>query len=119
MLILSSTSLTADGLSIAFLPAGRITGASHAALVRRYYGSWAGECPVVFHDGEKALHGPEPKAAYHKVGVECATFPPYSPDLNPIENVWGMLNNRLEPRSRRDGNGRRRSSAVSGTPWHG
>ena len=96
MLILSSTSLTADGLSVAFLPAGRITGASHAALVRRYYGSWAGECPVVFHDGEKALHGPEPKVAYHKVGVECATFPPYSPDLNPIDNVWGMLNNRLE-----------------------
>ena len=28
--------------------------------------------------------------------VECATFPPYSPDLNPIENVWVMLNNRLE-----------------------
>ena len=88
MLILSSASLTADGLSIAFLPAGRITGASHAALVRRYYGSWAGECPVVFHDGEKVAH--------HKVGVECATFPPYSPDLNPIENAWGMLKQRLE-----------------------
>ena len=42
------------------------------------------------------LPGLQPKAAYQKVGVECATFPPYSPDLNPIENVWGMLNTRLE-----------------------
>ena len=71
-------------------------GESHAALVRRYYRSWAGECQAVFHDGEQALHGPAPKAAYHKVSVACATFPPYSPDLNPIENVWAMLDTRME-----------------------
>ena len=88
--------LTSEGLSVAFLAAGRINGEAHAALVRRYYRSWAGECQAVFHDGEKALHGPAPKAAYQKVGVACATFPPYSPDLNPIENVWAMLDTRLE-----------------------
>ena len=71
-------------------------GESHAALVRRYYRSWAGECQAVFHDGEHVLHGPAPKAAYHKVSVACATFPPYSPDLNPIENVWAMLDTRME-----------------------
>ena len=29
------------------------------------------------------------------VGVQCGKLPPSSPDLNPIENVWAMLNSRL------------------------
>ena len=29
------------------------------------------------------------------VGVQCGKLPPSSPDLNPIENVWAMLNLRL------------------------
>jgi transposase len=28
-------------------------------------------------------------------GVECLDWPPYSPDLNPIENVWSFLKHRL------------------------
>ena len=41
------------------------------------------------------MHGPAPKAAYRSVGVPCATLPPYSPDLNPIENVWALVDGRL------------------------
>ena len=41
------------------------------------------------------MHGPAPKAAYRSVGVPCATLPPYSPDLNPIENVWALVDARL------------------------
>ena len=26
---------------------------------------------------------------------ECRDWPPYSPDLNPIENVWGMIKEEL------------------------
>ena len=29
------------------------------------------------------------------VGVPCATRPPHSPDLNPIENAWALLDGRL------------------------
>ena len=29
------------------------------------------------------------------MGVQCGKLPPSSPDLNPIENVWAMLNLRL------------------------
>ena len=54
------------------------------------------DCAAVFHDGERALHGPEPMSAYQTVGVKCLTFPPYSPDLNPIENLWSLLDRRLE-----------------------
>ena len=30
-----------------------------------------------------------------QAGVPCKTLPPYSPDLNPIENVWALLDIRL------------------------
>ena len=50
---------------------------------------------MVFHDGERALHSPPAMSAYATVGVQCGKLPPSSPDLNPIENVWAMLNSRL------------------------
>jgi hypothetical protein len=35
-------------------------------------------------------------------GVQCIDFPPYSPDLNPIENLWNHLKCRVEKRNARD-----------------
>lgn len=29
-------------------------------------------------------------------GIQCINFPPYSPDLNPIENLWADLARRVE-----------------------
>ena len=31
------------------------------------------------------------KTALHNASIEPLSFPPYSPDLNPIENVWSMV----------------------------
>ena len=50
----------------------------------------------IFHDGERALHSPPAQAAYESVSTRCGKLPPYSPDFNPIENVWAMLNVRME-----------------------
>ena len=32
----------------------------------------------------------------HINGVVCIEFPPYSPDLNPVENLWNNLKRRVE-----------------------
>ena len=34
----------------------------------------------------------------HNNGVACLDFPPYSPDLNPMENLWNDLARRVEQR---------------------
>jgi transposase len=35
---------------------------------------------------------------FHNHGVNLLDFPPYSPDLNPIENLWSILKGRIEKR---------------------
>ncbi len=35
-------------------------------------------------------------------GIFPIDFPPYSPDINPIENVWNHLNRRVEQRNSKD-----------------
>lgn len=37
---------------------------------------------------------------FKRNSIEVFPHPPYSPDLNPIENVWSLLKNHLSKRSR-------------------
>ena len=34
----------------------------------------------------------------HNHGIQLLDFPPYSPDLNPIENLWQDIEKRVEER---------------------
>lgn len=50
------------------------------------------------------MSGP-PRQIKDELGLETLEWPPYSPDLNPIENVWAYLNSKLDKdgvTSRRD-----------------
>jgi transposase len=40
----------------------------------------------------------ETKAWLHNNGITCIEFPPHSPDLNPIENLWAQLKRRIDNR---------------------
>ena len=88
--------LTTKGLGIFFLPKGRLTSAVHAATVQKRYAAWAGWAQGIVHDGERALWAPAAKRAYEDVGLPPMKSPPQSPDMNPIENAWALLDRRLE-----------------------
>lgn len=46
---------------------------------------------TVVEDGCRVHNGPFVRAARRKYPFTNQTHPPYSPDLNPIENLWGIL----------------------------
>lgn len=50
------------------------------------------------HDNDKKFHSKVVQKWLHEVGVTCLDFPPYSPDLNPIENLWAVLQREVEKR---------------------
>ena len=39
-------------------------------------------------DGEKIMHTPEAKAALRDFGITTMSWPKYSPDFDPQENLW-------------------------------
>ena len=39
------------------------------------------------------------KAQLHRTGVTTVDFPAYSPDLNPMENLWNTMAREVEKRS--------------------
>lgn len=66
---------------------------------RKYYpsGMW-----WHLHDNDKKFHSKVVTEWCHEHGVNNMEFPAYSPDLNPIENLWAILKARVENRNPRD-----------------
>ena len=50
----------------------------------------------LLHDNDKKFHSLLVQELLHRKGVSCLDFPSYSPDLNPIENLWATLAREVE-----------------------
>ena len=50
----------------------------------------------VLHDNDKKFRSKLVTDMLHNKGVSTIDFPPYSPDLNPIENLWSIVARSVE-----------------------
>ena len=65
--------------------------AKHVAALRR----WGQQHAKVVEDGSKIHWRKSIRAEKTKLKISNLAHPPYSPDLNPIENMWANLKKRL------------------------
>jgi predicted N-formylglutamate amidohydrolase len=52
----------------------------------------------LLHDNDKKFTSGLVQGLLHTNGVTTIDFPPYSPDLNPIENLWNSMARAVEKR---------------------
>lgn len=53
----------------------------------------------LLHDNDKKFTAGLVQEYLHSIGVTTIEFPPYSPDLNPIENLWNSVQRQVDKRA--------------------
>lgn len=56
----------------------------------------------LLHDNDKKFTSRTVKEWLFNKGIQVMEMPPYSPDLNPIENLWSDLKRRVDARRAKD-----------------
>jgi hypothetical protein len=82
---------------------GDLTGAKYATILRnnlvQSVNKWFGKDSVDWYflqDNAKVHTAPAPRLLFHTKCWQILDFPTYSPDLNPIENLWFVLKEEVE-----------------------
>jgi len=84
-----------DGPCAPMLLDGPMDGESFLAYVEQVLLPTLEEGDVVVMDNLSTHKTASVEAAFGKRGVRVLYLPPYSPDLNPIENLWSQVKNAL------------------------
>ena len=86
-------------LRICILPQGvAVNRHVYAGIIKNHFSRWLRSVrrPILVQDHERALWCDEPLAAMEESGITVLDKrPKHSADLNPIENVWALLRERL------------------------
>ena len=94
----TSTIISAVGLRGAFAPAvfdGPTDREVFRAYVQQVLGPQLRPGDIVIMDNLSPHKAPGVKGAIEAVGATVLYLPPYSPDFNPIENLWSKLKTHL------------------------
>ena len=82
---------------------GSMTGVKYVEILRRELLPEISYARETFWADFKLMHDNAPchtakvvKTFLRENGIEFLDWPPYSPDLNPIENVWSWMKRKLE-----------------------
>lgn len=95
--------ICAEGLGHAELYAGSLDSTRHRDILRhsllKSFREFYPSGPWNFQQDNVRFHTtPETVTYLHEKGVTLIEWPPWSPDLNPIENVWNVLKARVYAR---------------------
>ena len=87
-----------------------ITGAGYAGLIRTHVhptmeAMFDGVDNALFQDDNAPPHRSRlAQEQFDVCNIERMDWPPYSPDLNPIENLWNLIKKQLKSRENRPRN---------------
>ena len=76
---------------------GDLVSALKATNPRKRAGPWKIAC-----DNESFLRTAKSVQAYERANVKLVALPPRSPDLNPVEKMWGWVRKQMRVRDLRD-----------------
>ena len=81
---------------------GTVTGESYVALLKENFFPWLRRQKkgrfVFQQDNAPAHTSRQTKQFLEDEDIDCLSWPPYSPDLSPIENLWGILKRKVDAR---------------------